>query len=197
MRPLSLCIYQVPEATHSMVWQHSFGCMEVCSRKSVSSGHRRTTKGNMTVGCPQGHCSNSWWSLEQGCPERPQWCHQPDITHQMTFTEHLWGAKAKLSTGFLQDTEYSFLPIIHLKTLGWNSFPPSGATHGGPGAWRLCQDGEMDKTRASSEHSPSREKPGRNPAAGRREASPQSTRGNHDAPSPALRDTPIPWEVSF
>lgn len=43
-------------------------------------------------------------------------------------------------------TQNTLLPIIRLKTLGSNSFPPSGATHGGPGAWRLCQDGEMDKT---------------------------------------------------
>lgn len=128
MRPLSLCIYQVPEATHSVVWQHLFGCMEVCSRNSVGSGHRRTTKGNMMVGCPQGDCCNSWWSLEQGCPERPQWCHQPDITHQMTFTKHLWGAKAKLSTGFLQDT--AFYPLSTSNS--WLKFISSFRSH----SWR-------------------------------------------------------------
>lgn len=42
------------------------------------------------------------------------------------------------------------LPIVHLRILGSNSFPHSGATHWGPGSLEaVCQDREMDKPRAS------------------------------------------------
>lgn len=147
MRPMSLCIYQVPEATwwsghtNSDAWRCALEWVWVAGIGGQQEG--------TWLGFPQGGCSNSLWSLEHGYPELPQWCHQPDMMHQMAFTEHLWGAKAKPSTRFLQETEYTFTHYPPQNT--WLKFISSFRGHSlrARSLEAVCQDREMDKTRAS------------------------------------------------